>query len=817
MRVNRLTPLLLSFIFILAIYSTFGQEVQRKTISYTPSSYGYELSIPLAWKFINCYGEVHVTITKNSKDITSNAYIYNGVRYTSADLGSEAFVKPECGLTDISADVYNQSYRLGNIKMGNVIDWLGGCFGQTYHAMKLLGLNDADYKDKLADLSLSNIRLDEVYSRDYSLEGKIKEIEKQKNVTSTTSEADDALARGDLEEAQALYKKVVKLDYANSHAKAKLEEIKTRLKENANQEEVQNLLKQAEELEESGDKKSAKSAYEDVLKKDPDNEKSKEKIKELGEQIEAEKTNEEKRQDAVSAASNRNHSGSFWGMNHGSDSYGSATQAAHLIGYFRLDYNIWSLSGEPAHKFKFYWEWANSLKTGYPQWVSVLHDEVVMIAELKKYPDLMNRWNNIKPLYIEVECDVLYYKNGEEYVAHQGTIHVVPEVLGHSGQEVNWSLPSSSNWDELFTYCNNLDWVFFEKIGVEDEIKEYADKFSTGIAWPKYTFEHSDQINFYQSHGYFHTEYKEWVDTEGYSSSADITKVVWPVEDIQAIIKEYEEREKESEEETMDSEDFWNTPESDKKNTNTEFWDSPENKTTTADMTRKNQNAELNRLVSGWSTIIKQRREKYAALQNPFSIEAPLDNSTHTKNVVKVEGSINRYFQSYSNEVYLNLNGVRQQVDISSSGRFSNPMVLSNGYNDIKLELQGNGFTIIKPLRIKYEGVETDIRATLTWNTSGSDLDLHIKGPNSTCSHSRRNTQTMSLDVDDTNGYGPENISVVDGRTGNYSIQVQNYSGGNGAQATLYIYVNEVLKETLTHTFYSSKEFWNASSVYLNP
>lgn len=744
------------FSLLLFFNFSYSQEVQRANIKYTPSDNGYELNIPFAWKFINCYGEVHVTITKNTKDITSNAYIYNGVRYTSTELGNDAFAKPECGLTDISADVYHNAYKLGNVKMGNVIDWLGGCFGQTYHITKLLGINDADYKDKVSELSLSNLKIDNLSSRDYSVESKIKEIEKQKSLNEKITQADNAYARGNLDEAKKLYDEVLKIEYSNEHAKGRIAEIKAKKISEKKEEEFKSHLENGEKLEEEGDYEGAKSTYQKALEIKPENETVQNKLKELEEKLNEEKDAQRNKSEAVSAAANRSHSGSIWGKNHGSDSYGTATQAANLIGYFRLDYNIWTLAGEPAHKFKFYWEWDNALNSGYPQWVSVLLDEVVMIKELEKYPDLFNRWNNIKPEYIEVECEILYYKNGDEFVADVGKIRVVPEVIGYSGQEVDWSLPSSSNWDELFPYCNGMEWGYFRKLGLYEEINEYEDKFETDIAWPKYAFEYSDNINFFQSHSYFHSEIlQKWIDTDNYSSSADIIKVVWPVEEIQSVIKEFEEREKQKKEEKMSADDFWHTPESEKKNKNNDFWDSPENDMTQTDLKQAKLNRENRQIISEWSKIISRQREKYRALQNPFTITTPLDNSVHKKNVIKVEGSINKYFQKYSNEVFLNLNGVRQQVDVNGSGNFSNAMVLSNGLNEIKLELKGNGFTIEKPLKIKYEGVETDIRVTLTWNTSGSDLDLYVEDPNSsTCSYNNKNVGKMSLDVDDTDGYG---------------------------------------------------------------
>lgn len=815
----------------------FSQEVQSATLKYTPSENGYELNIPFKWKFINCYGEVHVTITKNSKNITSNTYLYNGKRYTQAELGTEAFQKPECGLTDIQVDLYNDSFRLGEGKLGNVIDWFGGCFGQTYHITKLVGVNDADYKEKLANLSLKNIRFLTVSTRDYKIEGKIKELEKSKSLNNKIKDADRAFNSSDYVNAKKLYEEALKIDYNSEHAKNRIKEINEKLKAEKEKLAIDKQLDEAKELFDNGNYEAAKSAYEKALRMDANNsdaknmletinnklEKEKErKEEERKEKEESEETENAKRKEkeyAVAAANNRKHSGTLWGKGilSKSSQAGSSFQETNLIGLFKTDYDIWSLSGEPAHKFRFYWEWDNALYTGYPQYVSVLKDKVIHIGDFKKYPDLLARWNNIKPLYIELECDILYFKNGNEYIADTGTIIMIPEIIGKSGEIVEWSLPASPKWNELFTYTNGMNWSYFRNLGIYEEIDDYADEFSTDIAWPKYAFEYSDDINFYKNHNYMSSE---WItiddnDYENYSTSISIKKTIWPEEQMMALIEEFKVLEKRGAEEKMEAEDFWNTAENDKKSQNKDFWDTPDNTETLTDIERKKFNRQNLNSINRRNPIIEKQREKYKALQNPFTISEPINNSIVEKNVIEVRGSINKYFQKNSNKVFLHLNGVKQEVNVSN-GKFSNPMVLANGENKIKLELQGNGFTIKQPQTVYYKGVDTDLRITLTWNGSG-DIDLWLKDPsNTSCGHSNKNSGAMSLDVDNTNGYGPENISVIEGESGVYSISAINYSNATGKEATIYIFKNEELISTKKHVFSYNKEVWKVENITLN-
>src|SRR5690606_16972701 len=114
-----------------------------------------------------------------------------------------------------------------------------------------------------------------------------------------------------------------------------------------------------------------------------------------------------------------------------------------------------------------------------------------------------------------------------------------------------------------------------------------------------------------------------------------------------------------------------------------DFWNTPDNSKTVEDVKTENKLSENLTAMKSREPIILKQREKYKALQNPFTITEPKNNSTVNKNVIEVKGSINQYFQKNSNKVFLHLNGVKQEVNVSN-GRFSNPMVLANGENKIQ-------------------------------------------------------------------------------------------------------------------------------------
>lgn len=153
--------------------------------------------------------------------------------------------------------------------------------------------------------------------------------------------------------------------------------------------------------------------------------------------------------------------------------------------------------------------------------------------------------------------------------------------------------------------------------------------------------------------------------------------------------------------------------------------------------------------------------------------------------------------------------GYDQEFEISADGRFRRKVVLSSGVNNLSL-MTGN---VIIDQRIKLTREPVALRVTLSWDTDESDIDLHLIDPSGrVCYYKSKQVDTMQLDVDNTAGYGPENIYVRDPASGRYSIRVQNYARGIGTQATVYVFVNERLRDTHTMIFSSEKQSFDVES-----
>ena len=82
-----------------------------------------------------------------------------------------------------------------------------------------------------------------------------------------------------------------------------------------------------------------------------------------------------------------------------------------------------------------------------------------------------------------------------------------------------------------------------------------------------------------------------------------------------------------------------------------------------------------------------------------------------------------------------------------------------------------------------------DIQITLTWD-NGNDLDLHVIDPNGEEIYfsNPRSESNGILDVDDRNGYGPENIywETNTALSGTYQVYIHYYSGSSSSNSSNY-------------------------------
>ena len=170
-----------------------------------------------------------------------------------------------------------------------------------------------------------------------------------------------------------------------------------------------------------------------------------------------------------------------------------------------------------------------------------------------------------------------------------------------------------------------------------------------------------------------------------------------------------------------------------------------------------------------------------------------------------------------------------------SSGFYNTEIPLFCGTQQVAVSFETNGNRSYYRTNVTQTGcTAAQLRVQLSWDTGpSSDIDLHLIRPNGTvesnndCYYANCTFSGLEwgasgpagnpiLDVDDTEGYGPENIVIGSGaEAGNYRVVVHNYDGSPATKATVKIFINEVEVQRYTSLTLDEglRDYWQAANV----
>ncbi|GAB4326860.1 MAG: hypothetical protein Kow0037_00040 [Calditrichia bacterium] len=205
----------------------------------------------------------------------------------------------------------------------------------------------------------------------------------------------------------------------------------------------------------------------------------------------------------------------------------------------------------------------------------------------------------------------------------------------------------------------------------------------------------------------------------------------------------------------------------------------------------------------------------------PLNLNLSLPPETPNR-VLPIEGQIEAtgYIDSERFHISMVVNQeYTQEIRPDFSGIFMSTAILTRRTNTITFTVLDTltGRTASFQQTVQFTGEFPALRASLSWDGYG-DLDLHMMAPDSSeCYYLNPNIGGMVLDVDNTSGFGPENISVIAPQTGQYTVSVVNFGQVTGLTATVNIYRwnpnldREDLIDTQTH-FFGDTEPWMVGS-----
>lgn len=174
-----------------------------------------------------------------------------------------------------------------------------------------------------------------------------------------------------------------------------------------------------------------------------------------------------------------------------------------------------------------------------------------------------------------------------------------------------------------------------------------------------------------------------------------------------------------------------------------------------------------------------------------ISITSPSGGISFDK-IIKIEGDVQS--NSAVDECLVIANGIEYPVQLIN-GHFSLLTVAAPGENIIQALAHNNDGYGSDSLTTFVQIPKRDVKIVLFWDTDNTDVDLYVTNPlNERCFY--RNPSTSigdNLDVDDTDGYGPETYTLNNAIPGTYQVQIHYYAD-NGVpltEADLWIVIYE--------------------------
>jgi len=133
--------------------------------------------------------------------------------------------------------------------------------------------------------------------------------------------------------------------------------------------------------------------------------------------------------------------------------------------------------------------------------------------------------------------------------------------------------------------------------------------------------------------------------------------------------------------------------------------------------------------------------------------------------------------------VHVAMAGLDLPVNVQG-GRFEVKLLLPPGEVTLEASARNEAGVGREAVTLFAKVKAPEVVVLLTWDTPGTDLDLHVTDPDGEeCDYGNRRTASGgALEVDDTDGYGPEIFAQDRAPAGEYQISVAAYDVSAAAQ-----------------------------------
>lgn len=167
-------------------------------------------------------------------------------------------------------------------------------------------------------------------------------------------------------------------------------------------------------------------------------------------------------------------------------------------------------------------------------------------------------------------------------------------------------------------------------------------------------------------------------------------------------------------------------------------------------------------------------------------IERPMSGWS-SERIIEVKGVVSD--ESIS-RVTLVVNGFARSID-AVAGKFKATIVVSKGDNTVEVLADNKAGQGRDSVSFFSDVPPVDMQVVLSWDTDGTDVDLHVTDPKGEeCFYGHRKTELGGkLDVDDTDGFGPEVFTLAHAANGDYKVDVKYFSSHGHPQTVCKVQV----------------------------
>ena len=190
--------------------------------------------------------------------------------------------------------------------------------------------------------------------------------------------------------------------------------------------------------------------------------------------------------------------------------------------------------------------------------------------------------------------------------------------------------------------------------------------------------------------------------------------------------------------------------------------------------------AELNAPISGWR-LGDPDAPFTQAVEYP-AVRPGIDADTPTS--AQIRGRIRAHAKK-TDTATLVVNGNAMPVRLDEGGAFARPYSFGAGSNSVEI-ISGDERSRVQFHQSANGQPVSRLRVLLSWDTDGTDLDMHVVTPSGQHAwYGQRVIDSGAIDVDVTDGYGPEIFASPAPEKGLYQIYVNFYGGGDSDILTI--------------------------------